>query len=181
MESLGDTLWDVVICGTGLQQSLLALYVQSALDATSLSSRLTDLALPPEGPCHDPIRRFFILTRTTFMVVARPLLACRMPSHGSKGSLVTLMASSRPPRSRNPRVQLAWARLELIRWHLHPLLSIHDRHCFPSWSHPGPIAKLSSLPLDHFSSSSLPRTLLLGLPSLAFHPHARTSFRRRQC
>ncbi|KAK3393201.1 GDP dissociation inhibitor-domain-containing protein [Podospora didyma] len=25
MESLGDTLWDVVICGTGLQQSLLAL------------------------------------------------------------------------------------------------------------------------------------------------------------
>ena len=26
MESLSDTLWDVVICGTGLQQSLLALY-----------------------------------------------------------------------------------------------------------------------------------------------------------
>lgn len=25
MESLSDTLWDVVICGTGLQQSLLAL------------------------------------------------------------------------------------------------------------------------------------------------------------
>lgn len=27
MESLGDTEWDVIIAGTGLPQSLLALYV----------------------------------------------------------------------------------------------------------------------------------------------------------
>lgn len=31
MESLSETTWDVIICGTGLQQSLLALSVHLAL------------------------------------------------------------------------------------------------------------------------------------------------------
>jgi hypothetical protein len=29
MESLSETVWDVVLCGTSLQQSLLALYASS--------------------------------------------------------------------------------------------------------------------------------------------------------
>lgn len=50
MESLDDTLWDVIICGTGLQQSLLALYgafAPSSCIRLNLIAYLTDSSCCP--------------------------------------------------------------------------------------------------------------------------------------
>ena len=49
METLDGTSWDIVISGTGLQQSLLALYaclLSTVLVATFLGQGLTDAASP---------------------------------------------------------------------------------------------------------------------------------------
>ena len=50
MESITDTIWDVVICGTGLQQSLLALYVFPFLLAPPFTLCATSLFLTDFSP-----------------------------------------------------------------------------------------------------------------------------------
>jgi RAB protein geranylgeranyltransferase component A len=79
MELLSDTKWDVVICGTGIRQSLLALYAcpQNQL----MDPNLTDLAdstvlYPAQG------RRFSTLTKTNIMEAQRQPSVCKMLQHG---------------------------------------------------------------------------------------------------
>lgn len=59
MESLSDTVWDVVLCGTGFPQSLLALSVSLEF-ATERAICLTD---PGEGPYPAPAKKSYISTR----------------------------------------------------------------------------------------------------------------------
>ena len=69
MESLSDTVWDIVLSGTGLSQSLLALYVfrQSTADRAIY---LTD---PGEGHYPAPAKKCYILTKMTTTEMLRLL------------------------------------------------------------------------------------------------------------
>lgn len=61
MESLSDTVWDVVLSGTGLPQSLLALLVFWEC-AVERAICLTDLG---EGPYPAPAKKSYISTKMT--------------------------------------------------------------------------------------------------------------------
>jgi hypothetical protein len=80
MDTLDQTEWDVLIVGTGLQQSLLALYVYYLVGAGGRD--LTDAAL--EEPCRARIRKSSMSTRTTTMGVQRLPLACRKLNNGHR-------------------------------------------------------------------------------------------------
>lgn len=71
MDSLDNTQWDVVIVGTGLQQSLLALYV--TLAPFYHQRRLTDAAC--EEPCLARERKSFTLMKITTMEAPKQPLA----------------------------------------------------------------------------------------------------------
>jgi hypothetical protein len=73
MDTLDNTDWDVVIVGTGLQQSLLALYVYTL--HSSIIRNLTDLV--HEEPCRARGRNFYTSMQTTTMAAPRLPLACR--------------------------------------------------------------------------------------------------------
>lgn len=73
METLDKTEWDVLIVGTGLQQSLLALYVPCLVALGGC--HLTDAAL--EELCHARTRRFSMSMKMTFTAVPRLPLAYR--------------------------------------------------------------------------------------------------------
>lgn len=74
MDTLDNTEWDVVIVGTGLQQSLLALYVFLPFARVVLRN-LTDVA--SEEPCLARGREFYISMRTTTTAALRLPLAYR--------------------------------------------------------------------------------------------------------
>ena len=61
MESLSDTIWDVVLSGTSLPQSLLALYVSSR----AMAERAIYLTDPDEGLYPGPARKCYTSTRMT--------------------------------------------------------------------------------------------------------------------
>ena len=61
MESLSDTIWDVVLSGTGLSQSLLALYVYWRCTA----ERAIYLTDPDEGHYPGPARKYYTSTKMT--------------------------------------------------------------------------------------------------------------------
>ena len=69
MESLSDTVWDIVLSGTGLSQSLLALYVFHRFTA----DRAIYLTDPGEGHYPAPARKCYISTEMTIMEVLRLL------------------------------------------------------------------------------------------------------------
>jgi hypothetical protein len=68
MESLSDTKWDVVICGTGIRQSLLALYAcpRNRLMDPNLTDLANSTVLYPGQE-----RRFSTLTKTNTMEAQR--------------------------------------------------------------------------------------------------------------
>jgi hypothetical protein len=78
METLDNTDWDVLIVGTGLQQSLLALYVHHFCRVSGCD--LTDAAC--EEPCRARIRKSSTLTRMTITVVPKPPLAYKKLKSG---------------------------------------------------------------------------------------------------
>ena len=61
MDSLSDTVWDIVLSGTGLSLSLLALYV-FRLYTPDRTIYLTD---PGEGHYPAPARKCYISTKMT--------------------------------------------------------------------------------------------------------------------
>lgn len=66
MESLEETQWDVTISGTGIAQSLLALYVRFLLRFDIwLISRQTELFL-------GQVKRYFMLIKIHIMVAQKP-------------------------------------------------------------------------------------------------------------
>lgn len=69
MESLSDTVWDVVLCGTGFSQSLLALSVFLEF-TTERAIYLTD---PGEGPYPAPAKKCYISTKMTITETPRLL------------------------------------------------------------------------------------------------------------
>lgn len=71
MESLDNTDWDVLIVGTGLQQSILALYVY--LCHRYLTRNLTDVVL--EELCHARAKTFSMLMPTPTTAVLQLLSA----------------------------------------------------------------------------------------------------------
>ena len=81
MDTLDNTDWDVLIVGTGLQESLLALYVYDIYDHDRPD--LTDAAR--EELCRALTRRSSILTRMTTTVVPRLPLVCRKLKSGLSG------------------------------------------------------------------------------------------------
>lgn len=70
MDTLDKTEWDILLDGTGLQQSLLALYVPHPL-LTLLLAILTD-ADPSEELYRAPTNESSMSTPTTIMEVMRP-------------------------------------------------------------------------------------------------------------
>lgn len=69
MESLSDTVWDIVLSGTGLSQSLLALYVFHQFPA----NRTIYLTDPGEGHYPAPAKECYISTKMTTTEVLRLL------------------------------------------------------------------------------------------------------------
>lgn len=78
METLDGTSWDVVIAGTGIQQSLLALYASRHLHI--IGAVLTDAAL--EEHSLDPTRKSSMSTKTTSTVARKLPLAFKKLKHG---------------------------------------------------------------------------------------------------
>ena len=69
MEALSDTVWDIVLSGTGLPQSLLALYVFCKFTA----DRAIYLTDPAEGHYPARAKKCYISTKTTTTEVLRLL------------------------------------------------------------------------------------------------------------
>ena len=78
METLDNTEWDVLIVGTGLQQSLLALYV--TIPRGSSGRDLTDSVF--EELCRARTRKSSTSTRMTTTVVPKLLSVCRKLKSG---------------------------------------------------------------------------------------------------
>lgn len=81
MDTLDNTEWDVLIVGTGLQQSLLALYVP--LSRVTDRRDLTDAVY--EELFRAQTRKSSILTRMTIMAAQRLPSVCKKLKSGRRG------------------------------------------------------------------------------------------------
>jgi hypothetical protein len=78
METLDNTEWDVLIVGTGLQQSLLALY--ATIPRAGDGRDLTDSVF--EELCRARTKKFSTSTRMTTTAVLKLLSVCRKRKSG---------------------------------------------------------------------------------------------------